>query len=112
MSYIKGIPVVLTVKNQVGNDDFEAPIFHETQETVENVLVTPVSSSDVLTDVQLYGKKTEYELCIPKGDTHTWTDTKVEIFGKAFQTVGRPREYINNLVPLEWNQKIKVVLYE
>lgn len=108
---IKGIDVLLHVRTQTGEDAANAPIYTDTLETVGNVLVTPTSSDDIVQSIQLYGKKAEYELCIPKGDTHIWQDTLVEFFGQTWETVGFPRTYIEDNVPLLWNTKVKVARY-
>lgn len=111
MAKIKGIPVTLHDRVQTGVDDFKAPIYAETQVTVENVLVCPVSTQDITTDFQLYGKRLEYELCIPKGDDHSWENRVVAFFGVKWKTFGFPMEWIGENVPLDWNRKVKVERY-
>lgn len=74
-------------------------------ETVLNVLVgEPQSVSFCDTAVPAY------TLAIPKGDTHIWTDRVVEFFGQKYRTVGYPERGIENLMPLQWHQKVKVQL--
>lgn len=109
---IKGITVTLYERTQTGKDALNAPIYTETPVAVENVLVTPVSADDVVSDLQLYGKRAEYELCLPKGDAHDWRDCRVDFFGQRFRVFGLPRTYIEENVPLLWNTKIKVERYE
>jgi hypothetical protein len=108
---IKGITVRLYQTNQIGTDDFNAPIYEETPVEVENILVSPVSAEDVVSDFQMYGKHSVYELCIPKGDCHDWQDKCVEFFGKSWRTFGFPKEWIEDNVPLDWNQTVKVERY-
>lgn len=108
---IKGIPVTLYDRTQSGTDGFGAPVWTETPVTVENVLVAPVSSTDVVSELHLTGKRAEYELCIPKGDGHTWEDRKVVFFGQSWRTIGFATEYIEANVPLDWNRKVKVERY-
>ncbi len=112
MGIIKGITVTLYDKKEVGKDEFNAPVYEETPTEVENVLVTPESDTDIVSDIQLYGKRAEYELSIPKGDEHEWEDRKVEFFGQTFHTFGAGREYIEHLTPLSWNKKVKVEKYD
>lgn len=111
MGLIKGITVTLYEKAQTGTDEFHAPVYTETAVEVENVLVQPVSADDVVDDLRLYGKRAEYELCIPKGDSHDWEDCRVVFFGQTWRTFGFVREYIEALVPLSWNRKVKVERY-
>lgn len=111
MAAIRGIPVILYDRVQTGTDDFHAPVYSENPVTVENVLVCPVSTQDIITDFQLYGKRAEYELCIPKEDTHTWEDRVVEFFGQKWHTFGIPQQWQESQLPLAWNKRVKVERY-
>ena len=106
-----GAPVVLHVKTKTGVDSFNAPVFSETTETVNNVLIGQPTTEEIDSTLALYGKKIEYMLGIPKGDTHTWTDRTVEFFGERFRTIGEPTMGIEHLIPLSWNKKVKVERY-
>lgn len=108
---IKGIVVKLYQTTQVGTDDFNAPVYEEIPADIENVIVSPVSAEDVISDIQLYGKHSVYELCIPKGDAHDWEDKRVDFFGKSWKTFGFPQEWIEENVPLDWNRKVRVERY-
>lgn len=109
---LKGIPVVLMVKKEVGRDEFKHPIYEEKPETIENVLVAPANSTDIINTQDLEGKKAVYTLAIPKGDTHDWKDCKVEFFGQIWKVFGYPLEGIEENIPLDWNKKVTVELYE
>ena len=108
---IEGITVTLYEKVQIGKDAMKAPIYEEKPVKVENVLVGSPESSDIVSDMQLYGKRAAYELCIPKGDTHNWEDARVEFFGQTWKTFGFPQQYMEHMVPLDWNKKVKVERY-
>lgn len=112
MSMIKGIKVTLYEQSQTGVDGFNNPTYAEVPTEVDNVLVYPTDDSAVVDALQLYGKKAVYEICIPKGDTHSWEDCRVDFFGQSFRVFGPGKEYINENVPLEWNKKYKVERYE
>ena len=71
-----------------------------------------MTSEAIITDQDLQGKREVYQLAIPKGDTHEWRNRKVEFFGKTFRTVNIPEEGIEDLIPLDWNKKVKVERYE
>ena len=109
---IRGIPVTLYEKIQIGTDAFGAPIYQELPTTIENVLVAPAAADEVVSDVQLYGKRAAYELCIPKGDAHQWEDCRIEFFGHTWRVIGPSREWIESMVPGCWNKKVKVERYE
>ena len=109
---LKGITITLYNKKKVSVDEFNRPIYQEVVPIlVENVLVAPESNPEVLSQLNLSGKKEVYTLAIPKGDTNNWMDAKVEFFGKIWHTVGEPVEGIEKLIPLDWNKKVRVERY-
>ena len=48
MAKIKGIAITLVTKEETGRDGFDHPIYTEKEETVENVLVSPVTATEVV----------------------------------------------------------------
>ena len=108
----RGITVILYELTQTGADAFGAPIYTETPVSVENVLVGEPSTRDIVDTLTVTGKQLAYTLAIPKGDTHTWTNRNVEFFGERFRTIGTPMQGIDELIPLDWNKKVKVERYE
>lgn len=111
MQMIKGITVVLVSKAQIGTDAFNRPIYEFVEENVENVLVAPATSDDLVTSQDLYGKKAVYTLAIPKGDAHDWNDVIVKFFAQEWHTFGFPLEGIEGNIPLNWNKKVMVERY-
>lgn len=111
MSLIKGITVLLTVKEQTGTDPFGAPVYQETTVPVEDVLVAPSSSTEINDALTMYGKQAVYTLAIPKGDAHKWEDTLVTFFGNTWHTIGFAAGGIEDNIPLRWNAKITVERY-
>lgn len=112
MGLIKGTTVKLINKTQTGKDPFGHPIYQEIAIDVGNVLITPSSTEDITNQLNLTGKKAEYTLAIPKGDTNTWKDCQVEFFGQRWNTIGLPQEGLDHLIPLGWNRKVMVERYE
>ena len=108
---MKGMTVQLAVKTVTGYDPFGAPIETEELIDVEDVLVGQPTTDDVTNTIQLYGKKIEYVLGIPKGDTHNWTDAEVIIWGQRFRTIGYPQTGIQENIPLKWGQNVRVERY-
>lgn len=108
---MKGTTIQLVVKTQSGTDGFGAPIYTEALENVEDVLVGSPSTDDITTTLNLYGKKVEYVLGIPKGDTHNWVDAEVIIWGNRFKTIGYPMTGEQENIPLRWGQNVKVEKY-
>jgi hypothetical protein len=105
--------VVLITKTGTGKDAFNRPITTVTRTTVENVLVSPVSQTDVavVNELAMNGKKALYQLAIPKGDTNSWENAEVEFFGERWKTVGYSTIGMEDLIPLEWNRKVLVERY-
>lgn len=107
-----GIPITLYERTSSSTDAFGRPVYTEKTVTVNNVLIGEPSSEAIADELAISGKHLAYTLAIPKGDTHTWTDCKVAFFGKTFKTFGEVTEGIESLIPLAWNKKIKVEIYE
>lgn len=108
---MKGMTVQLAVKTQIGTDAFGAPIYSEELVNIDDVLVGQPSSNDVITTLELTGKRIAYTLGIPKGDTHNWVDTDVIFFGERFRTIGIPMTGIQENIPLRWGSNIQVERY-
>lgn len=108
---IKGITVTLHERTQEGVDSLNNPIYAENPVEVKNVLVAPAESDEITDATSLEGKMAVYELCIPKGDTHHWENSRVSFYGEDWQTFGYVREWIQGNVPLSWNKKVKVARY-
>lgn len=105
---IKGITVTLRRLVQTGEDQFGAPVYEPQEEQVSNVIVTPTTAEEIVSELQMYGKHSVFVLCIPKGDSHQWEGQQIEFFGQRFQAFGPVVEYINAMVPGPWNKKVKV----
>ena len=109
---IKGITVTLINKKEVGKDPFGNPIYDDVEIEVDNVLVSPVSTEDIVHTLELTGKKAVYTLAIPKGDENDWEDAEVIFFGQRWRTFGFVTQGIEHLIPGDWNKKVMVERYE
>ena len=112
MSMIKGITVTLINKQEVGRDPFDKPIYEDVPIEVDNVLVRPTSTDDIVNNLELTGKKAVYTLAIPKGDINDWENAEVYFFDQKWKTFGFVTQGIENLIPLDWNKKVMVERYE
>ena len=108
---IKGITVTLISKQETGKDPFGEPIFEDFEIEVDNVLISPTTSDDIVNQMTLTGKKAVYTLAIPKGDTNNWEDQEVRFFGEKWRVFGIPLQGIDHLIPLDWNKKVMVERY-
>ena len=106
---MRGVTVKLKVKTETGTDSLGMPTYSEDWVSVNDVLVGEPSSVDVENNLTLYGKRTQYTLAIPKGDTHYWEDTEVELpapWGITMATIGQSTIGIEANVPTRWNRKV------
>src|SRR5690554_960306 len=109
---IKGITVTLVSKKEVGRDPFNRPIYEDVEIEVDNVLVSPVSTEDIVNINELTGKKAVYTLAIPKGDENDWENAEVIFLNQRWKTFGLVTEGIEHLIPGDWNKKVMVERYE
>lgn len=112
MARLKGITVTLLSRQQTGTDPFGNPILEDVEISVENVLVSPTSSEEVLNQQNLTGRTAVYTLAIPKGDTNEWENQEVRFFGERWKVFGIPLQGIDEMIPLKWNKKVMVERYE
>ena len=108
---IKGMTVQLVVDTVTSYDPFGAPIVSEETVDIEDVLVGQPTTDDITATTEMYGKKIEYVLGIPKGDTHNWQDAKVYIWGEPYKTIGFPQTGIQENIPLRWGSNVRVERY-
>jgi len=105
---MRGVSVILHIKTQTGVDAFNNPVFADATETVGNVLIGQPTTEEIDSTLSLYGKKIDYMLGIPKGDTHNWEDTIVEFWGNRYRTFGMTIQGIEANIPTPWHKKIRV----
>lgn len=108
---LKGETVKLISKMQTGTDPFDAPVYEETEITVENVLVGQPEAKDITDELNLSGKRIAYVLGIPKGDANTWYDTFVIVRGERCRTIGKPVYGTPQNMPMWWCGKVSVERY-
>ena len=107
-----GITVILFDRTQTGTDPLNHPIYTETPVPVANVLVAPLSDSEILETYNLTGRKAVYQMGIPKGDTHEWENAIVEFWGERWKVFGIPTQGIEANIPLSWHKKVRCERYE
>ena len=111
MAKLKGITVILIDKKITGTDPFGKPIYSDVEIEVNNVLVSPTKSEEVLNQQNLTGRIATYTLAIPKGDTNDWENKEVRFFNQRWKVFGIPIQGIEELIPLDWNKKVTVERY-
>ena len=108
---MKGTTVQLVVGTVTSYDPFGDPVETEQLVDVADVLVGQPSTDDITSSIQLYGKRIDYVLGIPKGDKNDWTDATVIIWGERFRTIGYPMTGEQENIPLRWGKNVKVERY-
>lgn len=108
---MKGTTVQLVVGTVTDYDPFGKPVETEALVDVPDVLVGQPSTDDVTSSIQLYGKRIDYVLGIPKGDENDWINKTVYIWGEKFQTIGYPMTGEQENIPLRWGKNVKVQRY-
>ena len=111
-----GRTIILYDKIQTGVDPFGRAVYEDVAQEIENVIIGEPTGEEVVDTLNLTGKRLAFVLGIPKGDTHDWTDRRVELpadfpAGK-YRVIGTPVGGQEELIPLSWNKKVKVERYE
>ncbi len=109
---IQGTTIQLVDKARVDSDPFGAPICSESLIEVDNVLVAQPVPSQINDMLNLYGKRLAYSIGIPKGDTHTWKEQDVIIFGERYHVFTEVTKGIEANVPGPWHHVYGVERYE
>lgn len=108
---LHGITVQLEQRTETGRDDFNRPVYTTEFVSVDNVLPGRPDAQEVIDTLNLTGKRVEYILGIPKGDDHDWLDKKIRFFGQEFKAIGFPETGVQDLIPLDWGQNLRVEHY-
>lgn len=109
---MRGITVTLYEKQESGTDPFGNAVYTETPVQVDGVLVGEPTTDDITSSTMLYGKVIRYMLGIPKGDSHTWEDSRIE-WTDAYGTLHRVRSFgvpitgIEENIPTRWHKKVR-----
>ena len=112
---LHGIPVQLEVLTQTGTDDFNRPIYSTSYTTINNVLVGSPTTEERKETLNLTGKRIEYWIGIPKGDTHDWKDKTVDLpapFSCKIKTFGFVQTGIQDLIPMAWGSRVAAEMFE
>lgn len=116
---LHGVTIQILRKVETGTDIFGRPTYEEVSEDVENVLIASPSyitaSKEVVDALNLDGKKVDYWLGIPKGDTHTWEGAKVILpapFSGTYKVIHFPVTGIQDLIPMQWGMNVAIERFD
>ena len=105
---LKGETVTLYAKTPNGSDEFNRQEWTETAVSVPNVLIAPMSETEILDVLNMTGRKAIYQLAVLKGDDNDWENCRVNFWGRTFRVIGKPIEGQEHMIPLLWNKKVRV----
>ena len=89
MAKIKGITITLIDKVEIKKDPMGNPVYEDLEIEVDNVLVTPTSTDDITSNLELEGKKAVYTLAIPKGNANVWKKQRCRSRSRRNATIFR-----------------------
>ena len=109
---MRGTRVLLYVNTRAGSDALNDPVWAKTPVAVDNVLIGQPTTDEVTSTIDLFGKRADYVLAIPKGDGHNWENAEAEFFGRRWRTLGMAIQGIEENVPTPWHKKVLVARNE
>ena len=92
----------------VGYDEHMEEVVTWVEATVQNVVVTPGSTSDVLDSTRPDGTRVAFTLGFPKSFTAPLRGCRVLVRGIECAVIGDPQPYTADNVPGAWNYTAEV----
>lgn len=105
---IRGETVVVECKIPDGVDAYNHAKYATAELPVENVLVAPQSSSDVIDGNRTDGAEVRYKLHFPKTYIGKLDGLRVKVRDEWLHVVGSPRRYTAENTPGRWNMEVEV----
>ena len=99
---MKGETVKVKHFEATETDPFGGSISTETVSVVDNVLVQPGASADVVESNRPNGSRIKYTLHFPKTFDDDLEGCKVEVRGNWYDVVGKPDHYTLENTPTKW----------
>ena len=107
---MKGTTITITRKGISGYDRFGNATYAEMEETVDNVLVAPGSTSE-LEASRPEGVDVAYSLHFPKtfsGDLEGCLIALPAPWGGTYRVIGKPGQYMDVNTPTRWHLPVEV----
>lgn len=103
--------IIVAIRNEIGRNEHNAPIYEWTEHTVEGVLATPQEPTDLPTGkwdaVRQEGHQAKMFCFIPKTCKLNFENAKVKLGGEWFYVLGIPQRYNNP--PTRFNMYVILV---
>ena len=85
------------------------PSHEEYGTAIEDVLVAPGATSDIVDSIRPDGKQIAFTLYFPKSYEHDLTSALIYVRDEKFTVVGSPRPWCPDMTPGKWNLVVGVV---
>lgn len=105
---ILGETVKVSITQETGKDAFNAPIYKTEWEEVNDVLVVPGSTDNVVESNRQRGTRVVYTLHFPKTFNKSLRGCLVEVRGEQFRVIGDPKPYQMWNCPTRWHMPVEV----
>ena len=105
---ISGETVVVEYRTETGTDDYNAAVYSYTEETVEDVLVSPGPRSDIADPNRPDGVVVRYNLHFPKGFDKKLKGLRISVRGEWLDVIGDPDHYTLENTPGKWWMPVEV----
>lgn len=93
---------------QAGKDSFGNAIYESKFVPVENVLVAPSSTTNVIDTTRPNGANVVYQLYFPKGFDLPLMNKKIKVRNEVFRVIGDPKPYPVENTPTPWFMEVEV----
>ena len=90
----------------VGSDRYGAPIYEDSTETVDNVVVHPGGTED-LAETRPEGIRIDMTFHFPKTYTESLRGARIRYQDREYRVIGDPQSYMEDNTPGEWNRTVE-----
>lgn len=106
---IAGTTVTVLIPTAASVDEFNNEALEWGRLEVQNVLVAPADTADVVDSNRPDGNRARLILHFPKAFSASLRNCRVEVLGKVWEVEGDPQPFMPDLTPGVWNRPVKVV---
>lgn len=105
---MRGETVCVHARVQTGTDDLNDAVWEDVELEVDNVLVAPGASQDVVSSMRPDGVQVRYTLYFPKTFDGRLEHCSIDVRGERLDVVGSPRRFDKVNCPTEWWMVVEV----
>lgn len=105
---IRGRQITLHRPKSTSVDGFNNQVIEWEDETIKNVLIEPLSTTDLTTIERVNGDKVSLKLHLPKTYQLDTRGCECTVDGYRYKVIGAPTPYMQENTPTKWNYPIEV----